>query len=56
MATFEDVRAIALALPEAEEILTGRRTSRSLRTLIADAWRLTAPKRLAAAHPGTGAR
>ena len=116
MATFDDVRAIALALPEAEEVLTWETdvtfrvrgkifamggdgaTAASIKatpmtqadlierdpetfrpsayvgrfgwvtanldridddllaTLIADAWRLTAPKRLASAHPSAGAK
>jgi hypothetical protein len=53
MATFDDVRAIALALPETEEILAdlARIDHGLLRTLLVGAWRLTAPKRLAAAYP-----
>jgi hypothetical protein len=113
MPTFEDVRAIAMSLPEAEEIVTwevditfrvrkkifaiggegsesvsikatpatqadlidldpdtfrpsayvgrygwvtadlGRIDDELLRTLLVGAWRLTAPKRLAAAYPGS---
>ena len=115
MPTFDDVRAIAMALPEAEEVLTwetditfrvrkkifaiggegsesvsikatpetqsdlidqahetfhpsayvgrygwvtadlGRIDSGLLRTLLTDAWRLTAPKRLAAAYASDAA-
>jgi predicted DNA-binding protein (MmcQ/YjbR family) len=114
MATFDDVRAIAMALPEAEEVVTwetditfrvrhkifamggegsaavsikatpatqadlvdqepatfhpsayvgrfgwvtadlGRIDDHLLRTLLVEAWRLTAPKRLAATYPSDG--
>ncbi|MQA88331.1 MAG: hypothetical protein GEV03_27875 [Streptosporangiales bacterium] len=65
MATVEEVRRIALSLPETEERLAwGMPTFRvrgkifcslsddELREVIVEAWRLTAPKRLAADYEG----